>query len=115
MASRRQDFAMHAGDDVEVAFVTTEKDGTPQDLTGTSVSWQMAVSPYATSPLVSKTTAGGITLTDAVNGQFTVFLAAADTLGLNGRFYHEAQVTDSSGNISTVALGWVTLETGLVP
>lgn len=60
--------------------------------------------------MYKSTADGGVSITDAANGKFTVTLAPADTKTLAvGTYYHEAEVTDSLGNVSTVTVGKVTL------
>ncbi len=115
MAAIRQNFEMHQGDDVSVAFSVTDDAGAVVDLTGTTVVWRMAPSKYSASPSISKSTASGITVTDAVGGKFTVAIDAADTAGLGGIYYHEAQVTDAGGKVTTVATGWLTVTRELIP
>ena len=112
MADNVQNFEMHAGDDQDLAFTVKDEAGSAVDITGFTIAWRLAT--HVTAPmLVSKATGGGITITDAVQGEFTVALAAADTAGLAGVYYHEAELTDGGGDISTIATGHVTLHGGL--
>lgn len=52
-------------------------------------------------PVLTKTTSAGISITDGANGIMQVTLTASDTAALEGKYYYEIQVTDASGNIST--------------
>lgn len=96
---------MTIGDTVSVDFAVTDSAGVALDLTGATVKWQLAARP-GSAALVTKQTSSGITVTNAAGGLFTVAIASSDTTSLSrGRYYHEAQVTDAAGNISTVAVG----------
>lgn len=95
-----QNFSMFAGDTKNINVTMT--DGTP--LSGSSIKWGL-LKQGAT--VVSKTTSNGITVAGSV---FTIKLNASDTVGFVGRYYHEAEVTDMFGNVSTVMTGFITIE-----
>jgi hypothetical protein len=52
--------------------------------------------------VVTKTTASGISITNATGGVFVVTIDKEDTEDLEGVYAHEAVITDSAGDISTV-------------
>lgn len=108
MTSVNQDVSMRSGDTKKIDIVVDELDSagvvTGQvNLSGATIKWKA----FDTSGMeqISKTTASGITILDAVGGKLQVLLDPADTAALEGRFLHETEVTDASGNVSTVTTG----------
>ncbi|MEJ0015715.1 MAG: hypothetical protein WDN25_03965 [Acetobacteraceae bacterium] len=115
MAAEGQNFTLVAGDTVRLAFTAYDSDGTtPLDLAGATIKWQLA-RDEAGPALISKQTGSGITVTNAAGGTFVVAIAPADTAAITaGGYYHETQVTDASGNVSTVATGSIAIIPGLI-
>lgn len=113
MTDRNQDFTYDAGDDLDL--VVTVRDavaggGSPINLTGATIYWWLLDSPESTAPLVTKSTVGGgVAITDAGAGEFTVTLDPADVAALNGRYVHKAKVKDSAGDEVTVTTGDVVI------
>jgi hypothetical protein len=104
----QQDIEMFSGDDKSLAVTVYAEDGiTPVDITGFTVTWILSARPTGSVAIVTKTVGSGITLTDPGNGVFTVTLADTDTDALLGKYYHQARITDQSGNKSTVLFGLV--------
>lgn len=94
--------AMHAGNTRNLNYTVKDRTGAAVNLTGASITWRMAAARDGAA-LVSKSTSSGITVTSAANGLFTVALAAADTATLEpGTYWHQATVTDGSGNVVTI-------------
>lgn len=107
MTSENQDFAMYGGDTKELR-VTVDYQGPQADLTGATA--EFVLTPLNDQEVIlRKTTADDITLEDAVNGIFVVYLSPADTQGMSGRYEYEVEVTDSGGNVATVTTGEVTI------
>lgn len=94
-----QNFTMVSGDSKNITV--SMLDGVPLD--GATVKWALKQS----STVVSKTTSSGITIAGST---FTIRLNSADTASLIGKYYHEAEVTDMFGNVSTVMTGNITIE-----
>ena len=107
------DHTMVQGDTVALDFSIVDDDDDPVNLTGATVRWQLSRRERL-EPIVQKISGSGITVTDAVGGLFTVDLAPSDTEDLYGTYYHEAEVTDASGNISTVRTGEIVINRGLI-
>lgn len=100
---RQQDVSAKSGDTIRLEI--TVKDGAAaKNLTGCSAAWRMAAS-YAGPALVSKTTAAGISITDAPAGKLIVTLEPADTADLKGDFVHELEIVDGSGAKATALDG----------
>ena len=97
------DFTMYSGDSKNLQFTITDNDDTPVDLTGATSSWILAASADG-SALVTKTSgAGEITYSGGSTNIATVAVDPADTASLAGRYYHELQITDTGGDVSTNA------------
>ena len=103
-----QNFTMRSGDSKKLNITVTDGAGAAKDLTGATMIWRLAVRKHATSE-ISKATASGIAFVSEVSGIAQVTIDPADTAGLDGDYYHEAQVTDSSGDIETVMVGTATI------
>lgn len=106
MTKQNQDFVMWAGDNKLIDVTVVDGDGVAVDITGATIKWVLAKTA-GDSALVTKTTGDGITITDAAAGKFRVTLVPADTESLAGVYYHEAEVTDASSQVSTVLIGKV--------
>ena len=105
-------FDMYSGNAKVLVFTVYDKpNGTVVNITGaTPVKFQIFHdSPVAADPVLSKDLTSGITLSSPTAGQFTVTLASADTAGFSGRYYYEAEVTDSSSRKETVATGYINI------
>ena len=106
-----QNYTMFSGDSKVITVTVTDADGAAVNLTGATISYVIFDDGSAT---ITKTVGSGITVTDAAAGTFTITLAASDTASLAGAYYHECQVTDSSGNISTIFTGTVTMNEDMI-
>lgn len=104
------------GDDEEYEFTITVADGGPFDLTDCDLAFtakRLLTDPDSDAVIV-KTLGDGITVTDAENGEATLVIASADTVGLTVdrrglHFYYDIQVTESDGLISTPIEGRLTV------
>ena len=116
MTDVAQDFEIVSGNDRSVNITVTDDDGNAVDLTGATITWKAATSPEASSALITKTndSTNGISVSTPSNGVLTINLDPADTQSLDGVYYHETLVTDSSGNKSTVAIGHMKVRPNLI-
>jgi hypothetical protein len=110
------DFEIFAGDTRDIIVNIVDQDGAAVDLTNGAVSWSAATNDWPVNTaavVISKTsiTAGEI---DLANGSFVVHLLSADTQGIAGNFYHEAQVTLSDGTIGTPLTGRLKIKSNLI-
>jgi hypothetical protein len=103
-----QNVRMTSGDSRLLTVTVRDDTGVKHDLTGSSIRWQLAPR-YGCDIVASKAVGSGVTITSALNGTFTVQLDPADTACLCGEYRHEAEVTDSAGNVATVLSGTVTI------
>lgn len=122
MTRENQNVVIHSGDS-HTLTVTVDDGATPPvalNITGFTIWWWASLmnssGKFAATATLQKdnTGGGGVAITDAVNGKFQVTLAPADTAALSGDYYHEAQVRDGSGNISTVLTGKLAIVRDLV-
>jgi hypothetical protein len=102
VTAKNQNFEMVAGDSKNVVVTTPGS-----DWTGATAKWVLKKSVSDTSNLVFKSTGdGGVSISNPTGGEITIKLDPVDTINLKGSsFYHEAEVTDAQGNVSTVMVG----------
>ena len=108
---------MRRGTTFTLANVVARKaDGTKIDLTGltgTGVAWRIGLDDRKTTK-VTKSIGSGVTVAAGTGGKFTVQLDPADTTGLEPGWYsHEAEVTESGGDVTTVLRGRLELQRDL--
>lgn len=113
MTRLNQDVTIFAGDTKNIDVTVKDANGVEIDITTIS-EIQYVVKKSALDAAISQVakslTGIGITLTDPANGIFTINFLPADTeiLGYQ-EYYHEAELTDGGGNISTIFTGVLTL------
>ena len=96
------DLVLYQGDDTYLDLSVTSS-GSPADLTGCTAKCQIRVNPAATAVLaeLDATIAGSV---------IHLHLSHTDAAGLlPGAAVWDCQLTDSAGNVSTVAAGAVTV------
>lgn len=104
-----QNFDMIAGDTLNLNVTVYDENGVNKDIANSTIKWVLYDEATDTAVL-TKTTSSDIAITNGLYGQFTVPLSPANTVSVApGVYYHEAEVTDSSGNVSTVLIGHVTI------
>lgn len=84
----------------------------PVDLTGASIRMQVRTHKESETALltVSNGTSGGVTITDAANGEFTVRVEAADTDDLEfPRGVYDIEIEMPDGTVNRLVEGAVTL------
>ena len=87
-----QHLEVAAGEDRTLTLKGRDASNAVKDLTGATISWRVGRAPQNPSsdtPIFSKTG----TVTGASTGTFTVPVAAADTIDLDGDYRHEAWCT----------------------
>lgn len=103
MTQTNQNFEIYQGDTKNIVVTVSNNDGTLMDITAVSIKWRLKIKN--TISIDKTTTNGGISITDSVNGKFTIHLVPSDTTSITGNFYHEAEITDVLGNVSTIFTG----------
>lgn len=103
MTAVNQNFEMYAGDSKNIIVSVMDGGARPLDITGSSVKWILKPTQPASAILITKSTPE-ITL-DVYTA--TIKLLPEDTENLAGNYYHEAELTDQIGNVSTIMVGSV--------
>lgn len=99
---RDQPLDITSGDDVTLEVTVLETDDSAKDIAGATITWELS-RRAGMNARVTKTA----TITGATTG---VFQVAVDSTGeLAGEYYHEAEMTESGGAISTVMRGRVNI------
>lgn len=109
MAALNQNFSIFQADDnVLIEFIVMDAAGTKIDVSTASFEWAFSRSAKS-APLITKTTANDISLSDPVNGGIQINMHLADTQTLaSGAFYHELVMT-LGAKTETIASGTMTL------
>jgi hypothetical protein len=111
------DFTLYQGDTRRIVVTVQDAAGQPVGLVGVAAKWQAApgtADRFSPTAVITKEIGAGIEITDGVAGELTISLAPEDTAGLTGTYYHELQITDASGDITTVLTGTMTVRRSLV-
>jgi hypothetical protein len=110
MAYINQNFKMYKGDHKQLVYTVEDE----TSLTGATIRWKLSYSPFS-SALIEKVSTDESEITTSEN-TFTVYLDPADTEDLSDyyKYYHEAEIEDSDGYITTVATGYMTLYETLI-
>jgi len=108
-----QSFPVSSGDKVVLPITVTDNDGSAVTLTGASARFAMARDIGKS--LVIDSDASPATASISISSNVvTVTIDDADTEALEGDYYYECKVTDSSGNEAVVARGWITFVRNLI-
>jgi hypothetical protein len=110
-----EDFTMYAGDDKRLEVTVLDEDGVAVTLAGAqAIKWKLAKSPRSAVIASHSLVDGNVSVIDAAAGRFNVLIDPADTESLSGLYYHEAELTDSAGNVGTCMAGTVTIRPTLI-
>jgi hypothetical protein len=104
VTAENQKFKMTAGDSKIIEVPIEDM----ADLTGITAKYAMKKSIYSADSDLFKDTTSGITV-DVANKQLIITLSPTDTQNLSGDYLHEVEITDQSGNVSTIMTGTVTI------
>ena len=109
MAATGQNFTIYQGDDnVPIQFTIVDDAGVVLDVSTAQFTWALAKKLRGV-PLVTKTLADDVNLSDPTNGVIQIVFRAADTENIHGEYQHEL-VMVLDGETLTVAVGTVTIE-----
>jgi hypothetical protein len=125
MPAISQDVTHYAGDTLTITIgPVVDENGAPVDLNGASARWWMGKSVSATGADVylKKAIGAGLVINriETDSWELVVSILPADTdqvaSGIKaGTYYHEAEVVDADGNVSTVTIGKYVLKPTLIP
>ena len=119
MPALNQDIIHYAGNDAIIRIVILDADGNKVDLAGATIRWWMGKSVGATGSnifLEKITTDASITVDFETDIDTAVIpLHRVDTKSLKpGSWYHECEVVDASGNVTTATTGKFLLKPVLI-
>ncbi len=107
------------GDSRRIQIPIREEDGTPVDMAGGSARWWLGKSATAVGDKVVVKKAAGSGLSLSVDDDLwtaEIRLDPADTQALRpGDYYHELEVVDGAGAVSTVTVGTFTINQTMIP
>ena len=101
----KADIAFYKGEDVTLTVSMSPV----TNITGWTITFSLKKQYGDASALVSKTIGSGITVTDAVNGDFKVAVDSADSASLDNRAYVYDILRTNSGNKTVLTIGNLTL------
>lgn len=96
--------------DVILKYTVTDQDAAAVNLTSATIKWSIRRN-LATAAALTKTTASGISITNAAGGIFEVTLTDTDTTSLSGVYVMEAIITDSNSKVYTITNSDITPDT----
>ena len=102
------DFVSRSGDKFKIKATTKDKADVVVNITGATIKFGL-YDIVSNAEILAKTVGSGIVITDAVNGLYEVTVDAADTAALDGRHFHETEMT-LVGDIRTVMVGIVNIK-----
>ena len=113
-----QNFSIPRGNSMDVT-VNIETDVVGETLEGADVYWSAWEQQHGVvltdssgnrlPPLIQKSVSSGLTVPGSPPMEFVISFDQADTVGLLGNVYHEAEVVDPLGNHVTVMQGIMTV------
>lgn len=104
-------FEVIQGDSFNIDFTYTNQDGSPVDLTGYSVIFAVRNEPGGKTLCATATIGDGVTVTDAVNGKFTVVITGAKSTKFSmPKAHYQCQVYTNDSNKKTILSGWFSVE-----
>ena len=113
MTTNAQDFEIYQGDTKQITIKVTDENGVAKTLTGSSQLWKAY--DGATVKISKADVDISLVSVDGTNDAIRFTIDPSDTSSLTaGAYTHEAEVTDSSSNVSTVARGTMTIRDDLV-
>lgn len=107
MTMTNQNFSMYSGNTKNILVSVTSDGGASVTLDGSSVKWTLKEHDVSEAFLLQKTNGSGVSF---VGGQIKIALSPADTSALEGTYYHECELTDAIGNVSTIFEGYITIK-----
>jgi hypothetical protein len=105
----------YSGDTEEITITVTDGSGDPVNCTGATIVYGLDTEEFGGTPLVSKTTTNGdFSIGGDDNNEVTFTLEPSDTEGLDGTYYHEAEMVDTSSDVATLMTGKVVIKGDMV-
>ncbi len=106
MTKVRQDFTIYSGDNSNLTYTITDSNGASVDNTGASISWLVYDLDTSASILLISTAGSEVTIAGCT---FTIAVEPTHTASMQGFYGSEVEMTDTAGNVSTIAVGIATI------
>lgn len=106
-------FSYVAGTDITLEFTVTDEADEAANIAGATPSFAIARAGEDAVVSTEGGTAAAV-VTSAATGVFQVSINAVDTEGLLGTYRFQADIEDASGDIATVARGFMTFRASLI-
>lgn len=106
-----QNVEIYRGDNRTFQVTVKDGDGVAVDITGAAIKFSVKEEISDTDYEIQKTVGSGITITDAANGIYEVYLLPADTQNMGvGIYEYDSELTTAGGNVYTVVRGEFTVQ-----
>ena len=104
-----QNFTSIRNDTFQSVTLQIDRDGSPIDLTGATIRMMLRIVKTQASPDLSLSSpSSGITITDAVNGEFEI---DEQIISIDAAVYfYDLEIAESSGEVNTVMGGEFTIQ-----
>lgn len=112
--SKLQITSVYQGDTARLPFEALDAQGAPENLDGCSIRWALSKPEAIDSPVLTKTTDNGITVTDAAAGRLVVIINAGE-LDTPGQYVQELEITLPSGETYTYGQGPFIVKAAALP
>lgn len=111
MTLENQNIDFYTQNKVGIVVTIYDESGAYKDLTGAEISWFL-YDGNTNEVILTKTTASGITILNALNGTVLISIEPEDSFNIKPAnwYKHEIYVVDGSGNESTVTTGYVEIK-----
>ena len=107
MTTTKQNLTMYAGDTASITVGVSNADGNAASLAGASAVW-VVEDQVGSGSFIRKTIDDDISVSGST---VTISVCPTDTSELGGgTYYHELEITDASGNVSTTTTGLITIK-----
>lgn len=103
-----------AGDSIRLRFAVTDEQGNAAIISGDTARFAIA-RRAGEEPVIGTGDGTAVaTITNPTGGLYEVTVEPEYTLGLRGTYRFESELEDVTGNVATVARGFLTFEPGLI-
>jgi len=115
-----QNFTVHGGDSLRLVWDVVDDNDLPVDLTAATGIFAAARNKDSTTKVIDSvadaTTVviGPGATSPTINDRVTVTIPNTLVAPLRGAYYYECEITDSSGNIGTIGIGFIQFRQDLI-
>lgn len=115
MTEENQNTDFYTNNTVGLLVTVYDDNNNLKDLTASTITW-LFFDGNTDEILITKTTASGITIVDAINGLMLISIEPEDTRNIKPAnwYKHEVFVVDGFGNESTVTTGYIEIKKSVI-